>query len=88
MYALFFTIAQEYGYKLTESATANITLASVLAEGILVAPIGYLMGIFGYKALIYSVFTISLLMFAFFAYVDKFMDEDSKAKKGFKKILI
>ena len=47
MYALFYGISIEKGYKLTPSNTANFTMASSLGEGLLVMPIGYAMNWFG-----------------------------------------
>ena len=47
MYALFFSIAIDYGYGLSPSNTANFAMSASLGEGILVMPIGYAMRFFG-----------------------------------------
>ena len=47
MYALFFSIAIDYGYGLSPSNTANFAMSASLGEGMLVMPIGYAMGFFG-----------------------------------------
>lgn len=66
MYALFFSMAQEHGYGLSTSNTANFAMCASLGEGLLVMPIGYAMGIFGYKSLIYIIFLFSATMFFVF----------------------
>lgn len=81
MYALFFSIAQEYGYELSTSNTANLAMSASLGEGFLVMPIGYVMGLLGYKALIYIIFFFSAIMLFVFNYVNEFMKKDSKEKK-------
>lgn len=48
MYALFFSVAIEFGYGLSPSNTANFAMSASLGEGLLVMPIGYAMGFFGY----------------------------------------
>lgn len=40
-------------------------------------PIGYAMGFFGYKALIYIIFLFSTAMFVIFIYVNDLMAKDS-----------
>lgn len=40
-------------------------------------PIGYAMGFFGYKALIYIIFLFSTAMFVIFIYVNNLMAKDS-----------
>lgn len=47
MYALFFSLPIDYGYGLSASNTANFAMSASLGEGLLVMPIGYIMGIFG-----------------------------------------
>ena len=81
MYALFFSIAQEYGYGLSTTNTANFAMCASLGEGFLVMPIGYAMGFFGYKALIYIIFLFSAAMFAIFMYVNELMAKDSEKQK-------
>jgi fucose permease len=81
MYALFFSLAQEYGYELSTSSTANLAMSASLGEGFLVMPIGYVMGLLGFKALIYIIFIFSAVMYLVFTYVNNFMQEDSKKKK-------
>lgn len=44
-------------------------------------PIGYAMGYFGYKALIYIIFLFSTAMFFIFTYVNGLMMKDSKEQK-------
>jgi hypothetical protein len=39
---------------------------ATLGEGILVMPIGYAMGYFGYKSLIYIIFLLSAIMYIIF----------------------
>ena len=56
-------------------------MSASLGEGFLVMPIGYLMGLFGYKALIYIIFLFSAIMLLVFRYVKKIMEEDSLNKK-------
>lgn len=81
MYALFFSIAQEYGYELNTSSTANLAMSASLGEGLLVMPIGYAMGLFGYRALIYIIFLFSTVMWLIFNHVNHFMQQDSAQKK-------
>lgn len=44
-------------------------------------PIGYAMGFFGYKALIYIIFLFSTAMFIIFVYVNDLMMKDSEKQK-------
>lgn len=44
-------------------------------------PIGYAMGFFGYKALIYIIFFFSATMLVIFIYVNDLMMKDSKQQK-------
>ena len=66
MYALFMTLAQEYGYELTPNNTANFVMCASIGEGFLVMPIGYAMGIFGYRSLIHIIFLMSFAMYFIF----------------------
>ena len=47
MYALFFSVAIDFGYGLSPTNTANFAMSASLGEGMLVMPIGYAMGYFG-----------------------------------------
>ncbi len=58
-----------------------MTICSVLAEGMLVTPIGYLIGEFGFQALVYAIFVINAAMFGALAYTNKFMERDSAEKR-------
>lgn len=78
MYALFYSFAQEYGYSLSNSNTANFAMSASLGEGLLVMPIGYIMGYFGFKSLIIIIFLLSLAMMGLFVYVRDLLIEDSK----------
>lgn len=44
-------------------------------------PIGYAMGFFGYKSLIYIIFIFSTVMFGIFTYGNDIMKKDSQNKK-------
>lgn len=66
MYALFFSMAIDFGYGLSPSNTANFTMAASLGEGLLVMPIGYAMGFFGYKSLIVIICLMSAIMVGLF----------------------
>ena len=44
-------------------------------------PIGYAMGFFGYKALIYIIFLFSTAMLVIFSYVNDLMKIDSEKQK-------
>lgn len=76
MYALFFSMAQDVGYALNPSNTANFAMCASLGEGLLVMPIGYAMGIFGFRALIFIIFFLSALMYIIFSHVMNFMHKD------------
>jgi hypothetical protein len=52
-------------------------MSASLGEGFLVMPIGYVMGLLGYKALIYIVFLFSTVMFVIYSYVNGLMQADS-----------
>lgn len=86
MYALFFSIAIDYGYGLTPSNTANFAMSASLGEGLLVMPIGYAMSFFGIEALVIIIFLMSSTMMFIFEYGVKHMHKDSARKK--KKMLI
>jgi fucose permease len=77
MYALFFSIAQEHGYGLSTTNTANFAMCASLGEGFLVMPIGYAMGLLGYRALIYIIFLFSAAMWIIFTYGNNLMKKDS-----------
>ena len=62
MYALFFSIAIDYGYGLTASNTANFAMSASLGEGLLVMPTGMAMGAFGFEALVILLFIMSIIM--------------------------
>ncbi len=81
MYALFFSMAQEQGYGLSTSNTANFAMCASLGEGFLVMPIGYAMGLFGYKSLIYIIFFFSAIMFYLFTTANDIMEKDSSKQK-------
>jgi ABC-type maltose transport system permease subunit len=82
MYALFFSIAQDFGYGLSPSNTANFAMSASLGEGLLVMPVGYAMGYFGYKALIVIIFLMSAVMYGLFEYAVWSMTKDSEEQKG------
>ena len=86
MYALFFSIAIDYGYGLSPANTANFAMSASLGEGILVMPIGYAMRFFGIEALPIIIFMMSTAMLLIFEYVNSHMQKDSHQKK--KKMLI
>lgn len=56
-------------------------MSASLGEGLLVMPIGYAMGLFGYRALIYIIFLLSMVMWLIFGHVNRLMESDSKQKK-------
>jgi hypothetical protein len=66
MYALFFSMAIDFGYGLSPSNTANFAMSASLGEGLLVMPVGYAMGFFGYKALIVIICLLSCVMWGVF----------------------
>ncbi len=78
LYALIFTMAQEHGYKLGVSGTANLSTASILAEGVLIAPFGYIMGEFGFRSYIYTLVFTTALMYALYYYAESFLEKDAK----------
>jgi hypothetical protein len=45
-------------------------MSASLGEGFLVMPIGYVMGLLGYKALIYIIFLFSGAMYLIYNYVN------------------
>jgi len=81
MYALFFSMAIDYGYGLSPSNTANFAMSASLGEGMLVMPIGYAMGFFGIEALIIIVFLMSSLMMGIFEFLVVHLYRDSEKKK-------
>ena len=82
MYALFFSIAQDFGYGLSTTNTANFAMSASLGEGLLVMPVGYAMGFFGYKALIVIIFLMSAVMYGLFEYAVWNMTSDSAQQKS------
>ena len=81
MYAPFMTISQEYGFELTPSNTANFAMCASIGEGLLVMPIGYIMGIYGYRSLIVIIFLMSMVMYAIFEVLKNRLTEDSAEQR-------
>ena len=81
MYALFFSMAIDYGYGLSPANTANFAMSASLGEGMLVMPIGYAMGFFGVEALIIIVFLMSTVMMFIFEFLVVHLYRDSEKKK-------
>lgn len=45
-------------------------------------PIGYVMGLLGYKALIYIIFIFSAAMYVIYSYVNEMLRKDASEKKS------
>jgi fucose permease len=88
MYALFFSIAIDYGYYLSPSNTANFAMSASMGEGLLVMPIGYAMGFFGIEALIIIIFIMSAVMMFIFEYLIAHLASDSTKSKEEKLIAL
>ena len=76
MYALFLSITPERGFKMNSSNTANFMTSASLGEGLLIMPIGYAMGFFGFKSLIVIICVLSGGMYLIFEILLKRFDED------------
>lgn len=81
MYALFFSMAIDYGYGLSPANTANFAMSASLGEGLLVMPIGYAMGLFGVEVLVIIVFLLSTIMMVIFEYLVVHLYRDSEERK-------
>lgn len=66
MFALFITLPGEFGFKVTNSNTANFMMCASMGEGALTMPIGYAMGLFGPNMLFILMFVFSMIMYYVF----------------------
>lgn len=66
MFALFITLPGEFGFKVTNSNTANFMMCASMGEGALTMPIGYAMGLFGPNMLFILMLVFSMIMYYVF----------------------
>jgi hypothetical protein len=64
------------GFAFNPDANAYFMIANVVGEGLFIAPMGYTMGLFGYKALIIEVAAFSVLTVVAFVLSSKSMEDD------------
>jgi len=78
MFALFITLPGEFGFKVTNSNTANFMMCASMGEGALTMPIGYAMGLFGPNMLFVLMLLFSLIMYYVFKDLMATYEEDAK----------
>lgn len=81
LYALLFTVPQEFGYRLKINYSVVFVFWSSLGEGTLAVGVGKFMGWFSYDWLIYGMFFMDAVIILFARLNAQILTEDSKNEK-------